>query len=223
MPNPWDVGSAMELQRLGFAAMATTSSGHAESLGRHDGEVTRDELVDHVGALTAAIDVPLNVDAERCFADDESGVFETVHLLADAGASGVSIEDWNPDSDSIDPLDVALERVAAAVEAADVHDMVLTARAENHIHEVDDLEDTIQRLVAFRIAGAHCLYAPGLTSIADISRVVAEVAAPVNVLMLPGGPSLAELEAIGVRRVSTGGALARTAYASIEGATADLR
>jgi 2-methylisocitrate lyase-like PEP mutase family enzyme len=213
----------MELQRLGFAAMATTSSGHAESLGRHDGEVTRDELVDHVGELTAAIGVPLNVDAERCFADNVAGVAETVELLAGAGAAGVSIEDWNPETDSIDPLDVAVERVAAAVEAANAHDVLLTARAENHIHDMDDLDDTIQRLVAFRDAGAHCLYAPGLTSIADISRVVGEVEAPVNVLLLPGGPSLMELEAVGVRRVSTGGALARTAYASIEGATADLR
>ncbi|MGI9584266.1 MAG: isocitrate lyase/phosphoenolpyruvate mutase family protein, partial [Acidimicrobiia bacterium] len=182
-----------------------------------------DELLAHVEELVGAIGVPLNVDAERCFADDPSGVAVTVQLLADAGASGISIEDWNPATGTIDPADVAAERVAAAVEVADANGIVLTARAENHIRGVDDLDDTINRLVAYRDVGAHCLYAPGPTSVSAIERIVNEVDVPINVLLLPGGPPIDVLESIGVRRVSTGGALARTAYASIEAATADLR
>ena len=222
MPNPWDIGSARQLADLGFAALATTSYGHAISLGREDGQVSREELLAHVVGMTAAIEVPLNVDSERCFAEDPEGVAEMVGLVADAGAAGCSIEDWNPDRGSIDPLDIAAERVVAASAAADSAGMVLTARAENHFRGVDDLDDTIARLCSYRDAGAHCLYAPGLTSSADIRRVVVEVGAPVNVLAMPAGPSIPELAELGVRRVSTGGALARAAYAAASDSAAPL-
>lgn len=216
MPNPWDIGSARALARLGFSALATTSSGHAASLGRADGEVTRRELVEHVRSLTDAVDVPLNVDSERCFGDDGQGIRETIRLLAEAGASGCSIEDWEPDTETIDPLDTAVDRVAAAAAAANEFGLVLTARAENHLRGIDDLDDTIARLSAFRDVGAGCLYAPALTSSVDIERVVREVGAPINILLMQEGPSISELAELGVRRVSTGGALAREAYATLE-------
>jgi 2-methylisocitrate lyase-like PEP mutase family enzyme len=222
MPNPWDVGSAMGLARLGFPALATTSSGHAASLGRSDGEVTRDELIEHVRAITSAVGVPLNVDSERLFSENLKGIAETVRLLADVGASGCSIEDWKPQSSSIDPIEVAVERVAAAVAAADDSGLILTARAENHIRDVEDLEDTIARLCAFRDVGAHCLYAPGLIQAADISRVVREVGAPINVLALPSGPTVSQLAELGVRRVSTGGALAMAGYSALTTLTKPL-
>lgn len=222
MPNPWDVGSAKILAGLGFPALATTSSGHAASLGRSDGEVTRNELIEHVRGIASAVDVPLNADSERCFSEDLEGVSDTVRLLADAGASGCSIEDWRPQSSSIDPIAAAIERVEVAVAAANAAGMVLTARAENHIRDVDDLDDTIVRLCAYRDVGAHCLYAPGLTKPEDIHRVVSAVEAPINVLLMPSGPSIAELAELGVRRVSTGGALAATAHASLTEAATQL-
>lgn len=222
MPNPWDIGSAKVLADLGFPALATTSYGHAVSLGREDGQVSRDELIEHVAGMTSAVDVPFNVDSERCFAEDLAGVAETVGLLAEVGAAGCSIEDWNPQSGSIDPPKIAVERVESAAAAADSAGIVLTARAENHFHGVDDLDDTIARLCSYRDAGAHCLYAPGLTSAAHIRRVVIEVGAPVNVLAMPTGPSIPELADLGVRRVSTGGALARAAYAALSNTAAPL-
>ena len=162
MPNPMDVGSARLLASMGFPALATTSSGHAAVLGRQDYGVLRDELLEHVSVLAAAVDVPLNVDSERCFGDDPAGVAETVGLLALAGASGCSIEDFDPATGSIDRLDVSVPRVAAAARAARDHGVVLTARAENHLHGIDDLDDTIARLRAYRDAGAEVVYAPGL-------------------------------------------------------------
>ncbi len=217
LPNPWDVGSARLLEALGFVALATTSSGHAASLGKQDQQVTRVELLDHVKAIVAAVDVPVNVDAERCFATTVDGVAETVRLIAETGAAGVSIEDFDPQAGAIDPLAKAVERCAAAAEAAHGgdHPLVLTARAENKLYGVDDLDDTIARLCAFRDAGADAVYPPGLTDLDEIRRVVDEVGLAVNVLMLPGGPSLAELAAAGVRRVSTGGALALAAYGAM--------
>jgi 2-methylisocitrate lyase-like PEP mutase family enzyme len=212
MPNPWDIGSATMLARLGFAALATTSGGHAASLGKRDQEVTRDELLAHAAALAAAVEVPLNVDAERCFADSPAGVAETVHLIGGTGAAGLSIEDYDPVARRIEDLDVAVERVAAAAEAARDHGLVLTARAENLLYGLGDLDDTIARLRAYREAGAEVLYAPGPTDPAEIARLVAEAGGPVNVLLRPGGPPVAELADLGVRRISTGGALARTAY-----------
>jgi len=217
MPNPWDVGSAKLLAGAGFEALATTSAGLAWSLGRDDYGITRDELVEHVRLLVAATELPLNVDAERCFADDPDGVAETVRLLHEAGASGCSIEDWNGQAGVIDPVEVASERVAAASSAADVAGdrLVLTARAENLLHGVTDLDDTITRLTAYRDAGADCVYAPGLTTTEQIRAVVDAVGVPVNVLAWLGGPSVREIGEAGGRRVSTGGSLASTAYGAL--------
>lgn len=219
MPNPWDVGSAKLLAHAGFEALATTSAGLAWSLGKDDQQVTRDELVDHVAALCTAVDVPITVDSERLHADDAEGIAHTVELLRDAGAAGCSIEDYDPASDAIDPIGRAVERVAAAAEAAHTGDgdgqMVLTARCENLLYEIDDLDDTIVRLVAYRDAGADCVYAPGLRTTEQIRSVVDAVEVPVNVLAWPGGPSVPEIGAAGGRRVSTGGALASTAYGAL--------
>ena len=220
MPNPWDVGSAKLLASLGFEALATTSAGLAWSLGRLDQNVSRDELVAHVEAMAAATPLPLNVDSEHCFPDAPGGIAVTVTMLADAGAAGCSIEDYDPAADRILDLETAAERVAIAAAAAP---LALTARAVNHLHGVDDLDDTIARLVAYRDAGADVVYAPGLANLDAIERVVRDVGVPVNVLALPSGPSVAELEQAGVRRVSTGGALARYAYGALLTAAAELR
>jgi 2-methylisocitrate lyase-like PEP mutase family enzyme len=223
MPNPWDVGSARLLASAGFPALATTSSGHAASLGRADYAVRRDEMLHLVAAVAGSVAVPINVDSERCFADDPAGVAETVGLIAEAGAAGCSIEDFDPGVGGIDPLEIAVDRVAAAAGAAARHGLVLTARAENHLHGIDDLDDTIARLCAYRDAGAEVVYAPGLVAPDDIRRVIDAVRVPVNVLALRDGPSIADLEALGVRRVSTGGALARVAYGAVLAAAAHLR
>ena len=222
MPNPWDIGSARLLAWMGFPALATTSLGHAASLGKPDQGVTRDELLAHVEALASAVDLPLNVDAERCFADDPAGVAETVTLIAEAGAAGCSIEDYDPARAAIDDVDVAAERVLAAAEAAHRHGMTLTARAENHLYGIADLDDTVARLQAYRDAGADVLYAPRLTDAGDIRRVVEATDAPVNVLAMRHGPSVPELGELGVRRVSTGGPLARAAYGALKRAAEEL-
>ena len=223
MPNPYDLGSARLLAALGFVALASTSAGLAAALGRLDMTVSREELLDHVGPLAAATDLPLNVDSERCFADDLAGVTESVELLADAGAAGCSIEDWNPTSQSIDPLDVAVERVAAAAVGAALTGLVLTARCENHLHGISDLDDTIARLTAYKAAGADVVYAPGLGDLDQIAAVVRAVGAPVNVLILPGGPSVTDLAAVGVRRISTGGLLSRISHGAMVAAAERLR
>jgi 2-methylisocitrate lyase-like PEP mutase family enzyme len=222
MPNPWDIGSARLLAWLGFPALATTSSGHAATLGRLDQHVARDELLAHASAVASAVDVPLSVDAERCFATDPDGVAETVALIARTGAAGCSIEDYDPAAGRIDPVDVASERVASAARAARAHGLVLTARAENMLYGVDDLDDTIARLRAYRDAGAEVVYPPGLTDLDDIARVVSDVGVPVNVLALPQGPSISQLAEAGVRRVSTGGALCMAAYGSLVRAAREL-
>jgi 2-methylisocitrate lyase-like PEP mutase family enzyme len=217
MPNPWDIGSAKLLAHLGFEALATTSAGFAWSLGKLDQRVTRDELVAHVGALAEATPLPLNVDSERCYPDDPGGVAETVSLLGDAGAAGFSIEDYDPVAGRIDDAGLAAERVAIAAEAAHAgsEPLVLTGRCENHIRGVDDFDDTIARLVAYRDAGADVVYAPGLRDLDRIRALVEAVGIPVNVLALRGVPAVAELESVGVRRVSTGGGLAATAYGAV--------
>ena len=225
MPNPWDAGSARLLAARGFEALATTSAGFAWSLGKLDQRVSRGELVAHVAALSAATDLPLNVDSERCYPDDAGGVAETVALLADAGAAGCSIEDYDPASGGMDEVETAAGRVAEAVAAcrALAEPMVLTARAENHIRGVDDLDDTIVRLLAYREAGADVLYAPGLVDLGWIAAVVEAVRIPVNVLALPGGPSIRELEQVGVRRVSTGSLLASAAYGALLAGAQELQ
>ena len=224
MPNPWDVGSARLLETCGFEALATTSAGFAWSTGKLDQSVSREELVAHVATLAAATSVPLNVDSERCYPDDPGGVAEAVALLAGAGAAGLSIEDYDPATGAIDDVDVAAHRVAEVTEAAhQLSDpMVVTGRAENHIRGVDDLDDTIARLVAYRDAGADAVYAPGLSDLDQIAAVVEAVGIPVNVLALPGGPSTAELASVGVRRVSTGSLLAGAAYAALVAGAREL-
>jgi len=224
MPNPWDIGSARFLESFDFQALATTSAGFAWSLGKADQKVTRDELVRHVAELAAATPLPLNVDSERCYPGGPGGVAETVRQLANAGAAGCSIEDYDPATGRIDDVGLAAERVAEAAEAAHAlsEPMVLTGRCENHIRGVDDLDDTITRLAAYRDAGADCVYAPGLSTIEQVRAVVEAVGVPVNVLALASGPSTAELAAAGVRRVSTGGALARAAYGALLVAAREL-
>jgi 2-methylisocitrate lyase-like PEP mutase family enzyme len=222
LPNPWDIGSARILAGLGFQAVATTSSGHAASLGRPDQQVTRDELVAHVSAVAGAIRIPLNVDAERCFADHPDGIRETIDLLAAAGAAGISIEDYDPAAGRVESPADAAERVAAAARACARHGIVLTARSENYLYGHPDLDDTIARLRAYRQAGADVVYAPGLLALDDIARVVEAVPAPLNVLALPDGPNVGELAGVGVRRVSTGGGLARAAYGALRDAAREL-
>ncbi len=225
MPNPWDIGSARLLAAEGFEALATTSQGFAWAIGKRDQTVTRDELAAHVAELAVATPLPLNVDSERCYPDDEGGVAECVRLLSEAGAAGFSIEDYDPAADGIDSLDVAVRRVSEAVDAAhrDAEPLVLTARAENHIRGVEDLDDTIARLVAYRDAGADVVYAPGLVDLDQIARVVGEVAVPLNVLALPTGPTIGELAGVGVRRVSTGSLLATAAYGALVAGARELR
>jgi 2-methylisocitrate lyase-like PEP mutase family enzyme len=224
MPNPWDAGSARLLASFGFEALATTSAGFALSLGKLDQHVSRDELVAHVEVLASATSLPLNVDSERCFPNDPGGVSETVALLAEAGAAGCSIEDYDPAAKAIDDVGVAAERVGLAAEAAHrlPAPMVLTARAENHLHGVDDLDDTIARLLTYKAAGADVVYAPGLKELGQIAAVVEAVGIPVNVLALRGGPRVSELESVGVRRVSTGSLPAVAAYGVLKVAADEL-
>ncbi|HLF42657.1 MAG TPA: isocitrate lyase/phosphoenolpyruvate mutase family protein [Acidimicrobiia bacterium] len=221
MPNAWDIGSAKILATLGFPAIATTSSGFGASLGRMDQQVTPGELAAHVRAMVSAVEVPVSVDAENGYAATPAGVAATVDRLAAEGAAGVSIEDYDPGS-GLYPLDEAIERVAAAVEVAQGHRVVLTARAENHLYDVDDIEDTITRLCAYREAGADVLYAPGLEDAGLIARVVAEVKAPINVLLLRSGPTVNQLAELGVRRLSTGGSLTFAAYGALATAAREL-
>jgi 2-methylisocitrate lyase-like PEP mutase family enzyme len=223
MPNAWDLGSAALLASLGFQALATTSSGHAATLGRLDGGVTRDEALAHAAELAHGTDVPVSADLENAFADDPAGVAETIGLAVRAGLAGCSVEDYS--GDRIYDLEAARERVAAAVEAAHAGPvkLVLTARAENHIRGRDDLAETIARLQAYQDAGADVLFAPGIKTPDDIRRVVESVDRPVSVLAVPGAPSVSELASLGVARVSVGGAFAFAALAGLVDAASELR
>ena len=213
MPNAWDVGSARLLATLGFEALATTSQGFAWAIGKLDQTVTRDELVAHVAELAEATPLPLNVDSERLYPDAPGGLGQTVRLLADAGAAGCSIEDYDPATGRIDEVGLAAEQVAAAADAKG--DVVLTARCESHLYGGDDIDDTIARLAAYRDAGADAVYAPGLTDLGQITAVVEALRVPVNVLALPTAPPVAELESAGVRRVSVGSLLTAAAYGAL--------
>ena len=224
MPNPWDQGSARLLAHLGFAALATTSSGHAGTLGRLDGGVTRDEAIAHAAAIVAAVEVPVSADLENGFADDPAAVAETVTAAVAAGLAGCSIEDFTRRGDEpIYPLGLAVDRVAAAAQAAHAGaGLVLTARAENHLRGRADLADTIARLQAYQQAGADVLYAPGLATIDDIRRLCESVDRPVNVLAVPGGPTVPELAAAGVARVSVGGSFSLVALGAVARAGREL-
>lgn len=214
IPNPWDAGSAKVLAALGFEALATTSSGFAFTLGRQDGGVTLDELVEHVAAVDRATNLPVSVDLENGYGPAPEEAAEAIRRAAAAGAAGGSIEDFDPDH-GIYVIEHAAERVAAAVEAARAFDFpfTLTARAENHIRDSPDLDDTIARLQAFERAGADVLYAPGLRDGDQVRAVCDAVAKPVNVLAHPG-LSMQEIAAAGGQRVSVGGSLA---WAAVEG------
>ncbi|MDT7638145.1 MAG: hypothetical protein QOC83_2433, partial [Pseudonocardiales bacterium] len=194
LPNPWDVGSARLLASLGFAALATTSSGYAATLGQLDGSVTRDQALRHAAAIVAATDLPVSADLENGYGDGPEQVAETVRLALDAGLAGCSIEDFTGGAD--DPIydrARAAERITAAAEAAHAGPtrLVLTGRAENYLHGRPDLADTIGRLQSYQEAGADVLYAPGLRALDDIRTVVSSVDRPVNVLAVAGGPSMA--------------------------------
>jgi 2-methylisocitrate lyase-like PEP mutase family enzyme len=226
MPNAWDVGSAKLLASLGFEALATTSSGFAATLGRRDGGVSRDEALAHAAALAAATRLPVSADLENGYGDTPEAVAETVALARETGLAGCSIEDFGGERERrLYDRGLAVERVAAAVEAARAGSvrLVLTARAENHIRGVDDVEDTIARLRAYEQAGADVLFAPGLRTIEQIRTVVEAVERPVNVLMLPGCPPVSQLAEAGVARVSVGGAFAFAALAAVVDAARELR
>jgi 2-methylisocitrate lyase-like PEP mutase family enzyme len=224
MPNPWDVGSARYLASLGFPALATTSAGFAWTMGRADGRVTLDEVLAHLRAVADAVDVPVNADFEGGFAVAPEDVARNVALAAETGVAGLSIEDSTGDAD--DPLfelELAVDRVRAARAALDASGtgIVLTARSEGFIAGRPDLDETIRRLRAYADAGAHCLYAPGVSTPEQIAAIVQAVAPkPVNVLVSGGFLSVAELAELGVRRISTGSRLAATAWgAAIRAAT----
>lgn len=220
IPNPWDVGSARLLESLGFEALATTSSGFAMSIARLDGQVSRDEALAHARTLAAAVKVPVSADLENCFGDDPDDVAATITRARETGLAGCSVEDWS--GTRLYSPSEARDRVRAAVEAAD-GELVITARAENHLHGQEDLADTIARLQAFQEVGADVLYAPGLTDIGQIRAVVSAVDRPVNVLAMAGVPAVSELAAAGVARISVGGAFAFTAAAALVEAAREFR
>ena len=223
IPNPWDAGSARVLAALGFKALASTSSGFAFTLGRLDGNVTLDEVLENVTALDRATDLPVSADLENGHGAEPEAAALAITRAAEAGAVGGSIEDWDP-AGIIYELQHAAERVAAAAEAAHrlPFPFMLTARAENHIRGHPDLDDTIARLQAFEAAGADVLYAPGLRTPQEIGMVCDAVSRPVNVLALRG-MTMAEIANAGARRVSVGGSLTWVAVNAFAAAASEIR
>jgi 2-methylisocitrate lyase-like PEP mutase family enzyme len=228
IPNPWDVGTARLLAQVGFEALATTSAGYAFSVGRRDNTIGRDEMIAHASAIASATDLPVSADLENGYGDTPEVVAETIRMAAAAGLAGGSIEDMSSQpGHPIYEQEHAVERVRAAAEVVRAlpFTFTLTARVENYLVGKPDLRDTIQRLQAYQEAGANVLYAPGLTTKDDIAAVVRSVDRPVNVIMGLQGVrlSLAELSAIGVRRVSVGSALARAALGTFLRAAREMR
>ena len=228
IPNPWDAGTARLLAHAGFEALATTSAGYAFSVGRSDGSIRRDEMLAHVAAIAAATDLPVSADLEHGYGDEPGAAAETIRRAAAAGLVGGSIEDSTGRAD--EPLFAtahAADRIRAAAEAANglPFPFMLTARAENYLVGRPDIKDTIKRLQAYQEAGADVLYAPGLVSRDDIAAVVGSVDRPVNVVMgLQGARmTLAELSALGVRRISTGSALSRAALGAFMRAAREMQ
>jgi len=226
IPNPWDVGSAVALEQMGFKALATTSAGHAWSLARPDNGVRRDEALEHLRQIANAVHVPVNADFEHGFARDPDGVAVNVQLAAATGIAGLSIEDSTGDpGEPLFPLDLAVERVRAARRSIDESGtgVLLTGRSEGFVVGRPDLDETIRRLQAYAEAGADCLYAPGIRTAEQVSAVVAAVAPkPVNLLAYAPFTTVAEAAALGVRRVSVGGSLARTAWAAFLAAAQEI-
>ena len=225
MPNPWDVGSARLLEHLGFEALATTSAGFAYSLGMRDNTPDREVTLEHCREIVESVDVPVSADLGNCFGDKPEIVAETIRRAARAGLAGCSVEDSTQRADDpIYPFELAVDRVRAAADV--VHSLpfpfTLTARCENYLHGRLDLDDTIRRLQAYEQAGANVLFAPGVSSIDDLRRLVRSVNLPVNVI---GGGSMdvAELAGIGVKRISTGGALYRAALAAVQRAAREMK
>ncbi len=226
IPNPWDLGSARLLVSLGFQALATTSSGFAWSTGRPDNHITLDDALAHMWTIASGVDVPVNADFEGGFAVDPLGVAANVARACDTGIAGLSIEDSTGDPrEPLFAFDLAVERIGAARRAIDSSGsgVWLTARTEGFIAGRPDLDETIRRLRAFADAGADCLYAPGIRTAGQIAAVVQAVApTPVNVLVSAPFTTVAELQQLGVRRVSVGGALARTAWAGFLAAAREI-
>lgn len=226
MPNPWDAGSARALEQLGFEALATTSAGFAWTLGRADNHATLDEMLAHLREVVDAVEVPVNADFEGGFAVDPQQVGENVKLAAATGIAGLSIEDSTGDeADPLHEFDLAVERVRAARQAIDESGtgIVLTGRSEGFVVGRPDIDDTIRRLCAYAEAGADCLYAPRIADVEHVAAIVAAVSPkPVNLLINAPFMTVAEAEALGVRRISVGGTLARTAWAGFLESAAEI-
>jgi 2-methylisocitrate lyase-like PEP mutase family enzyme len=227
LPNPWDAGGARMLQLMGFAALASTSSGFAWTTGRADYAVTRDDVLRHLTSLCDAVDLPVNADFESGFASDAEGVAESVKLAIDTGVSGLSIEDRTVEKASeLYPVKVAVDRIRAARQTIDQSSsgVILVARTEGLLIDPQAVTTAIDKLVAFAEAGADCLYAPGVKNKVDIAAMVRAVAPkPVNVLALEPYLSLAEYADLGVRRISVGGALARVAWGAVMAAAEQIK
>jgi len=224
LPNPWDVGSARMFERLGFSALASTSSGYAWTTGRPDYGVTRADVLAHLAALSAAVDLPVNADFEAGFADNPEGVAESVRLAIEAGVAGLSIEDRGPAG--LYDKATALERLGAARRAVEAAggEAILVARTEILLDDPTQVSTAIDKLVAFAAAGADCLYAPGVRKPDDIRAMVAAVAPkPVNVLVMDPAMPVQAFADLGVRRISVGGSLARVGWAAVVGAAKQMK
>jgi 2-methylisocitrate lyase-like PEP mutase family enzyme len=217
IPNPWDIGGARRLEKLGFKALATTGAGYAWSMGREDGQLSLDDALGHLRMLCPATDLPVNADFETGYSDSPDGIFNNVLMAIETGVAGLSIED-RKGRDLVE-FPVAVERIRAARRAIDHsgQDVLLIGRSEGHFLGKPDLEATIGRLVAYSEAGADCLFAPGVNDLTDIARIVAAVRPkPVNVMITGPSPTVSDLAAIGVRRISVGGSLAVAAWRGFE-------
>lgn len=228
IPNPWDAGTARILTALGFEALATTSAGYAFSIGHQDSPavLTREAILQNAKAIVDATDLPVSADMQNGFGDSPEECAETIRLAAECGLAGGSIEDGTGDPKApIYDFQLSVERVTAAAEAAHASQFLLTARAENFLYSSPDLDDTIRRLQAYEKAGADVLYAPGLTTLDAIRQVCAAVSKPVNVVMgLKGGTfSVDQLAAVGVKRISVGGSLARAALGAVVRAAQEMK